>query len=617
MKRKYIIFILFFILLLPINVLATNVELEQNGTKTTYETLNEALNNALDNTEVKITLLNDLSINSTININANKNIIIDGNNYNLTYLNNNGIWYTGQLFNIKANGTLTLNNLTIDGNNNYLFDNETYQSDLKNNYKAENVSKYLTSELNKPNITANMINNAGNLTLDNVTIKNFFSMSGKNLINGSANTITKIINTKIEHCATTSGGLVIYVSGANAKVYVEDGTIINDNYVASNGGIFKIYSGAVLEMNGGEVKNTKAANTNGVVSMTYGTGSSFILNDGIISNNSGVAGANNGRNAPFYVHSGSKFIMNGGIIEYNYGSSNGGLDAPGYSNADVELNGGTIQYNETTKPGYEQRSDVNIQYDYDLTLGKDMNINGNIYVVGDLTNNGNINGNVILDLSTSTTSNTITGEGKITGDVIIKYSGETEPVINENINITGRQVSYETTTEAVARFEFNGGKDKEGYSYDLIAVTKEDGTLDRIPTPTKEGHTFINWYTDKDLTMIWNNSKVTTDITLYASWQINEYIITWDVDGKKTTAVYKYGDIIKLPEEPIKEGYAFTGWKNYEENMTTPASNMTFIATFEKIKNPNTGITTPHLVLTVLLLLSIGFIKLTDKKKYI
>ena len=45
------------------------------------------------------------------------------------------------------------------------------------------------------------------------------------------------------------------------------------------------------------------------------------------------------------------------------------------------------------------------------------------------------------------------------------------------------------------------------------------------------------------------------------------------------------------------------------------ASNITFIAIFEKITNPNTDITTPLLVPTVLLILSIGFIKLTDKKK--
>ena len=50
----------------------------------------------------------------------------------------------------------------------------------------------------------------------------------------------------------------------------------------------------------------------------------------------------------------------------------------------------------------------------------------------------------------------------------------------------------------------------------------------------------------------------------------------------------KYGEEIVLPKNPTKKGYVFTGWSNYTEGMTVPASDVTFIAEFS-VENPNTG----------------------------
>lgn len=49
----------------------------------------------------------------------------------------------------------------------------------------------------------------------------------------------------------------------------------------------------------------------------------------------------------------------------------------------------------------------------------------------------------------------------------------------------------------------------------------EDGKrITNLPTPTKEGHKFLGWYTDADCTTKWNNiTKVTSDVTLYAGWK--------------------------------------------------------------------------------------------------
>ena len=44
-----------------------------------------------------------------------------------------------------------------------------------------------------------------------------------------------------------------------------------------------------------------------------------------------------------------------------------------------------------------------------------------------------------------------------------------------------------------------------------------------LSNPVREGYTFIGWYTDKDYKNKYDfNTKITSDITLYAKWEKNE-----------------------------------------------------------------------------------------------
>lgn len=654
-KKFFCIFAFYLFLMMfmmPTNVFAAdNISLNIDGAITYYDTLTEAIANVPENDKTTLTLLSDIELNASVTIPTNKKVVIDGGStYIISRKNNSGTWYTGQLFNIKANASLILKGVIIDSGNNWEFNAEQYKIDLENNNKVADTYAYITSEENSPNVSSIMINNSGSLTIKDSVIKNHFSTSGKGLVNATAGSTTVFDNSRITHCASTGGGLVIYVAGAKAKVLVENDTFIDDNYAGSNGGIFKIYSGAVLEMNGGTVSNTRALNCNGTVSMTYGSGTTFILNDGLITGNSGIYGANNGRNAPFYVHSGSKFIMNGGVIEDNYGNATGGVDVPGHSNADIELNAGTIQHNNSPN---ESKSDLNVNYDYDLVLGENMNINGNIYIKGDLVNDGNINGNITLDLSSGNYTSSVTGEGNITGDVIIKYVGEEVPAIGEEVKVDGQTVTYDTDIQIVARLIFNGGIGEDGYNYDLVPVNK-DGTAD-IVLPTRVGYTFEDWYIDEELTTKWDKSPVTSDIVLYANWtlnnykiiwnindeiitenyahgstilipevpevegytfedwyideelttkwdkglaekdmnlyvnwKINQYTVTWDIDGEEFIELYNYGETIEAINNPKKDGYVFDGWDGFEKDMIVPSRDLVFLAKWKKFENPTT-----------------------------
>lgn len=76
----------------------------------------------------------------------------------------------------------------------------------------------------------------------------------------------------------------------------------------------------------------------------------------------------------------------------------------------------------------------------------------------------------------------------------------------------------------------------------------EDGKrLTNLPTPTKEGHKFLGWYTDAACTTKWNNiTKVSDDVTLYAGWK---EIYVFDRDAHSVTPDELLSWYTATPEE--------------------------------------------------------------------
>ena len=53
------------------------------------------------------------------------------------------------------------------------------------------------------------------------------------------------------------------------------------------------------------------------------------------------------------------------------------------------------------------------------------------------------------------------------------------------------------------------------------------------------------------------------DTLLIASWSVNRYTFSFDVDGDTEVEIRieeDYGTSVDAPEEPVKKGYLFTGW---------------------------------------------------------
>ena len=90
--------------------------------------------------------------------------------------------------------------------------------------------------------------------------------------------------------------------------------------------------------------------------------------------------------------------------------------------------------------------------------------------------------------------------------------------------------------------------------------------------PEREGYTFEGWGEVAE-------TVPAGDVTYEGSYSVNSYTLTYVVDGTIVqTSSVAYGTEIILLDEPVKEGYTFSGWS--EAPKTMPASDVTISGTF-------------------------------------
>ena len=111
----------------------------------------------------------------------------------------------------------------------------------------------------------------------------------------------------------------------------------------------------------------------------------------------------------------------------------------------------------------------------------------------------------------------------------------------------------------------------DGQEYKTESI-KYGSTITAETTPTKEGYIFSGWSEIPE-------TMPAHDVTVIGTFSINNYTLTYMVDGKeyKTTSV-KYGSTITAEAAPTKEGYTFSGWDNIPATM--PAHDVTVTGTF-------------------------------------
>ena len=117
-------------------------------------------------------------------------------------------------------------------------------------------------------------------------------------------------------------------------------------------------------------------------------------------------------------------------------------------------------------------------------------------------------------------------------------------------------------------FNSNGAGD-----FDALQVFDGNKISEPSPAPTKKGYELDGWYSDAALSTKFDFIKdtVTSDLTLYAKWTPETYLIDYlNIDGatnpnKATSYTIESADVAL--KDATKDGYVFDGW--YSQDGTT------------------------------------------------
>ena len=155
-----------------------------------------------------------------------------------------------------------------------------------------------------------------------------------------------------------------------------------------------------------------------------------------------------------------------------------------------------------------------------------------------------------------------------------KLNGEGEAMMEVSIvkGSTGHK-AYTATwqiNQYTISFNSNGGTEVD-------PITQDYNTAVTAPAaPTRTGYTFKGW------TPAVPETIPAEDITCTATWQINQYTITFDSNGGSDVDPIKqdYNTAVTAPAAPTKTGYTFTGWTPAVPE-TIPAEDMTVTAQWQ------------------------------------
>ena len=157
-----------------------------------------------------------------------------------------------------------------------------------------------------------------------------------------------------------------------------------------------------------------------------------------------------------------------------------------------------------------------------------------------------------------------------------------EPDVTLTSEVTSLYAHWVISNYTVT-FEGNGGIPSKNST--VVAYNSSYGDL---PKAERTGYSFIGWFTEKDggdNVMSEEVVKITEDQTLYAHWNINQYTLTFEVNGGSACGEIKqdYNTAVVLPK-PTRTGYSFVHWcsdtdlaKEYTET-TMPAEDKTLYA---------------------------------------
>ncbi len=152
------------------------------------------------------------------------------------------------------------------------------------------------------------------------------------------------------------------------------------------------------------------------------------------------------------------------------------------------------------------------------------------------------------------------------------YNSSNMPLRKYNKKSNTTLYAQWNANEYMISFNANGGKG--GQSASIMAIYNDDLPTINQTKPTRSGYEFIGWYDSKvGGTQYYNSSNTAvrkydkkSDTTLYAQWNENPYVISFNTNGGKGgqsgSLNVKYNE--ELPTinqtKPTRTGYEFMGW---------------------------------------------------------
>ncbi len=140
------------------------------------------------------------------------------------------------------------------------------------------------------------------------------------------------------------------------------------------------------------------------------------------------------------------------------------------------------------------------------------------------------------------------------------------------VNIVVSASSDTPVVTYTVTFKYNDNK-----TSDTTEQVEANGVLgDKLPTPEREGYTFVGWFTDIDGNTKWDKTThVQGNTTLYARWQQNvteKVTVTYMLNDGESSEPYFTKEINKdtaidsHPAAPVRDGFTFVGWFTEAEN---------------------------------------------------